>query len=286
VEVTTTLDTGPSTPAGRDPAAWVVERLAADLPSVGVAEVAGDLSLLARIDRKYVIPLTTLGELLAKVRADLAILEIDGLRFFAYETMYFDTADLMTYRAHAQGRRLRYKVRVRRYLDSDQSMLELKLKGARGQTLKHRIPYRHRQRDPLPPEARSFLSRIVGEVYGLEVPEALAPTVTTTTSRVTLVSQGAIARMTVDMDLECRTETAGVALRHDHVVVETKASGGDGRLDRALRQLGARPVAMSKYCLGVSVLHDHVVGSQWARIARSYFNPPTPVVKPSISPMP
>ena len=279
------VTTFPAAPP-RSSAVSFVSRFAADLPAVGVQQVTGDLSLLARVDRKYVVPLATLEELVQLVRADLQVLEIHGLRSFRYETMYFDTPDLMTYRAHAQGRRLRYKVRVRRYLDSDLSMLEVKLKGARGETLKRRLPYHHRGRDPLSPTAHAFISAVIDEAYGIAVPKVLSPTVTTTTNRVTLVSASATARMTVDMNVECLTASGGVGLRDDYVVIETKAAGGDGRLDRALRRLGARPVSLSKYCLGVSVLRDDVVGNQWRRTARRYFVPGAAAVKKPLSPLP
>jgi hypothetical protein len=270
----------------RTPATSLVGRFAGDLPAVGIEQVGGDLALLARVDRKYVIPLTTLEQLLRLVQDDIMVLDIDGLRCFRYETMYFDTPDLMTYRAHVQDRRLRYKVRVRRYLDSDQSMLEVKLKGSRGETVKSRLPYRHQAYDPLSATAHAFVSDIVGAAYGIRVPEKFAPTVTTTTNRVTLASARATARMTLDMDVECLTAHGGVGLRDDHVLVETKAAGGDGRLDRAMRLLVARPVSMSKYCLGVSGLRGDVVGNRWRRTARRYFVPHTPLVEESLSPLP
>ena len=283
--MTSVLDTAIPATVPRSLAVSYVERFAGGLPTIGVEQVTGELSLQARVDRKYVVPLETLGALVQVARADLKVLEIDGLRCFRYETMYFDTPDLITYRAHAQGRRLRYKVRVRRYLDSELSMLEVKLKGARGETLKYRLPYHHLGREPLPPVAQAFMAATIGKAYGIAVPEMLTPTVTTTTNRITLASAGASARLTVDMDVECVTASGGVGLRDDHVVIETKAAGGDGRLDRALRRLGARPVSLSKYCLGVSVLRGDVVGNQWRRTARRYFVPDAAGVGRSLSPL-
>jgi hypothetical protein len=280
------LDTGFTSAPPRSPAVALVERIAGGLPTVGISRVTGDLALLARVDQKYVVPLPTLERLLELVRDDIEVLEIDGLRCFRYETTYFDTPDLMTFRAHAQGRRRRYKVRVRSYLDSGESMLEVKLKGGRGETLKRRLPYHHRSGEPLSAKAHAFASEIIGGAYGIAVPEVLSPTVTTTTNRLTLVSARATARMTVDMDLECLIAAGGVGLRDDHVVVETKAAGGDGRLDRALRLLGARPVSLSKYCLGVAVLHDDVSGNRWHRTARSFFVPHSPVANNVLSRMP
>ena len=71
------------------------------------------------------------------------MLEIAGRRAFAYDTVYFDTGDLLTARAHVQRRRRRFKCRSRLYVDTEACAFELKTKGARGGTVKHRIAYRH-----------------------------------------------------------------------------------------------------------------------------------------------
>ena len=69
------------------------------------------------------------------------MLEIDGRRSFGYESVYFDTPQLSTYRAHLQRRRQRFKARTRTYTDSGLCMFEVKLTGARGETVKQRVPY-------------------------------------------------------------------------------------------------------------------------------------------------
>ncbi|WP_230854391.1 VTC domain-containing protein [Arthrobacter terrae] len=72
---------------------------------------------------------------------DFRALEIGPRRVFEYESVYFDTPELEQFRAHRQGRRRRYKVRTRTYVDSGLCMFEVKFKGQRGQTVKHRMPY-------------------------------------------------------------------------------------------------------------------------------------------------
>ena len=68
------------------------------------------------------------------------MLEISGIRSFRYESVYFDSPDLLTYRSHVQGRRKRFKVRSRSYMDTGECMFELKLKNRVGTTVKSRIP--------------------------------------------------------------------------------------------------------------------------------------------------
>ena len=175
-------------------------------------------ALLSRVDRKYVVPVTTLERLVAELRGrdDWSALEIDGRRLFGYESVYFDTPDLATYRAHLQRRRCRYKVRVRRYLDSGQCMLEVKRKGVRGLTVKERRPHDVFQRGELGESGPSVRGRRRRRTAAAAV-AALRPVVTTTNRRATLASLEGRARLTVDTDLVCGWDDRHVALRADHV---------------------------------------------------------------------
>jgi hypothetical protein len=96
----------------------VVAGSVAGLQAASLAEVIERSALQARIEHRYLVPLERFAELAARLPDTYAVLEIDQLRGFAYESVYFDTPDLLTYRQHLQGRRRRYKVRTRAYLDS------------------------------------------------------------------------------------------------------------------------------------------------------------------------
>jgi hypothetical protein len=103
----------------RSRAAAVVAGSVAGLPAATLAEVIERSALQARVDHKYLVPLERFAELAARLPDGYAVLEIGRLRGFAYESVYFDTPDLLTYRQHLQGRRRRYKVRTRPYLTYD-----------------------------------------------------------------------------------------------------------------------------------------------------------------------
>ncbi len=120
--------------------AGVVSTLAG-LPAVGLEELNTEAALQTRVDRKYVVPEGLAQELLATFDAEVRILEMDGSRCFAYDSVYFDTAQLDSYLLAAHGRRRRYKIRTRTYVDSAISFLEVKTEGAREATVKERIPY-------------------------------------------------------------------------------------------------------------------------------------------------
>jgi len=240
---------------------------------VELSTLEAGAALLTRVDRKYVVPVTTFEHLVDRLGADWAALEIDSRRQFGYTTTYFDTADLATYRAHLQRRRRRYKVRVRRYADTDTCMLEVKRKGMRGLTVKERRPHPVLQHAELGAEGHAFVADTLrGHVPAPLGP--LSPVVVTSNRRATLASVTTRARLTVDTDLTCGWGTAGISLRPDVVVLESKVQGHVSPIDRMLRSLGERPVTISKYCIGVAALGLDLPTNPWRRTLRRYFEIP------------
>jgi hypothetical protein len=245
--------------------------------ALSLDELLATAELLSRVDRKYFVPAETFRAFAAQVGDDFRVLEIDGLRLFGYESVYFDTPDLATYRAHLQGRRRRFKVRTRTYLDSQICMLEVKLKGPRAVTVKMRSPHPHDRRGELTPAALAAAADFVHDRYGLALPAGLGPVLTTTNRRATFASHTEAARFTCDIGLICRDSNGEVSARGDHVLVESKAGATGSLADRTLRDLGVRPVSVSKYCIGIAVTHPEVASNPWHRTLRRYFDDATPV---------
>jgi hypothetical protein len=235
--------------------------VAALLPGAGL-ETAD--ALQDRVDAKYVVATAQLEALVAALGGSHAVLEIGGLRAFAYETTYFDTPDLRAFREHVQERRRRFKCRIRTYADTGACFFEVKLKGPRGRTVKHRMPYE--RRNDLTPEALAFLREHVEHAPGA----TLRPALVASCTRVTLLAKG--ERVTCDFGLAFRGP-GGAAGRMDPgaVIVETKSAGG-AAADRALRALGSRPAERcSKYCLGVALTHPGVRRNTLLPLLRRHF---------------
>lgn len=239
-----------------------------DLPTLDAGA-----ALLTRVDRKYVVTLATFERLVAALDDEWTALEIDGQRLFGYSSVYFDTPDLLTYRAHLQRRRRRYKIRVRHYVDSDDCMLEVKHKGLRGVTVKQRRPHAISEQTELGDSGRDFVASCLCS-HGEPPPLAtLAPVVVTNNRRATLVSLASHSRLTIDADLTCGWGSATTALRPGHVVLESKVEGHASTVDRTLRTFGVRPAAISKYCVGVASLGLDIPTNPWRRTLRTYFDP-------------
>jgi hypothetical protein len=243
------------------------------LPGIDLVSLESAAGLLTRIDRKYVVPVPAFERLVASLDDGWRALEIDERRVFGYASTYFDTDDLYTFRAHLQGRRRRYKVRIRRYLDSGSCMLEVKHKGLRGVTVKERTPHPDRRQADLGEAGEAFVAEVLGGRAPLP-PGPLRAVVATGNRRATLVSVATKARLTVDTDLVCGWSEHSVRLSPGFVLLESKAEGAHSAVDRRLRALGHRPVSISKYCIGVTSLGSDIPSNPWRRTLHRYFETP------------
>lgn len=234
------------------------------LAPISLAELSAESALLSRVDRKYFVPRAVLEELIAEHSEHARVLEIDGRRSFTYETVYYDSPQFGFYRAHAQGRRQRFKVRVRTYLDSGLRMLEVKSKGLRGRTLKQRIT--HAANVPVE-RLGSVGEQFVDGIIGGGAAE-LQPVLTTVYRRSTIALGD--QRITLDLALECRDGDL-VFLGPDDVLVETKSPLRASDFDGALRTRGIRPHTVSKYCVAASLLYPQLPRNRWNRTIRQFF---------------
>ncbi|MFC5288166.1 polyphosphate polymerase domain-containing protein [Actinokineospora guangxiensis] len=261
-----------STRAGAMSAAEAaLERATGLVEPIGLAEVLETAELQTRVDRKYFVPAELFGRFTARLA--LRVLEIDGLRVFGYESVYFDTRWLTSYRNHVQRRRRRYKIRTRTYTDTGLCLFEVKLEGHRGSTVKERVPHPADQRDRITGAAADHLDRTLRAAYAHAAPTGLRKVLTTDYRRATFTLPAEGARLTCDVSLHCHDGAASVRDTGRHVLVESKSGAGGSSADRLLRDLGVRPISMSKYCVGVAALHPGVPSNPWRRMLRQHFEP-------------
>lgn len=237
-----------------------------ELGPIGLAELNELAELHTRVDRKYIVDEHMLERLLADHR-DLSVLEIDGRRQFAYESVYFDTEGFELHRAAATDRRRRFKVRTRLYADSGVTALEVKAKDGQARTVKHRLDYDTADRHRLTEVGREFVDF---HAMAAGFAERLAPVLTTRYVRSTLVDVAGGSRSTFDSGLVC-TDTDGSAVSLDRVIIETKSDGPAGPIDRWLWHHGVRPIKLSKYCTTLVQLRPELPSNKWHRTIHRYF---------------
>lgn len=242
----------------------------ADLAPVGLDELDATAALLDRRERKYVVPRAGAEALVAAVGDAGRVLEVEGRRAFRYESVYFDTPELVCFQATARRRPRRFKVRTRTYADAGLCQLEVKQRDRVGRTVKHRVPHAAGDRRRLTGTARRYVATFEAVAPHLD---ALRPVLTTTYLRSTLLLPAAGARVTLDLGLECRDEHGGRLRLADRVLVETKSPGPPTPVDRWLWRAGHRPVAVSKYGTGLAALHPELSANRWHRTLARHFHP-------------
>jgi hypothetical protein len=264
------------------PAGVVLDVPLAGLDTVDLAELTDRASLLTRIDRKYVLPRSALDAVLADLDPGVRVLDINGVRSSAYESVYFDTPELTSFLMAAHPRRRRFKIRTRTYVDSAQSYLEVKTRGGRGLTVKDRLPYALDDRATLTAEGRRYTDTVLDEadITGAEGQD-LVPTLTTRYLRTTLFIPESSSRATIDTGLSWATVPDRPAVRADALplrldrpqlaIVETKSGSRASAVDRILWAHGHRPATMSKYGTGMAALRRDLPANKWAPVLRRYF---------------
>lgn len=231
---------------------------------ISLPEVMDRAALQTRVDKKFLLTPNQFAAFADELGRAFHVLQIDGLRIFRYRSTYFDTPTFEQYRAHRQGRRRRHKIRSRIYVDSELCMFEVKTKGRRNTTVKHRREQPMADAQVLTDESRSFAAQVLATEYNEELPE-LEPVLHNSYERATLVDPVDGERVTCDVQLRYADAT-GTVQGPDIVVVETKSANGRGVADRTLARLGIRAVSMSKYCLGVATLNPQLPANKWARL--------------------
>jgi len=220
--------------------------------SISLARM-GRVALLNRTDTKYVLSLATLQRIMPQLTEAYAALVVKGKRASHYRTLYFDSADFALYHRHHAGMLNRYKVRAREYVDSHLAFLEVKHKTNKGRTIKSRL-----QTPELADEIGMETAAFLHNTFPFD-PTQLEPKLWVAYDRITLVSELRQERVTIDLNLAFSWAAETVSLP-PLVIVEVKQDGfsTQSAMIQLLRQNRVRPLGLSKYCLGVSLLYPAI----------------------------
>ena len=230
-----------------------IVELLGQLPPISLEEMSG-IKLMNRLDRKYLATLTQLEQLLEMAQGKYYAQANGESRFNPYRTIYLDTPDEEMYLAHHNGRLVRQKVRVRTYLDSGDTFLEVKNKDNHGRTKKKRIQVggidtlvSDNGDELLHKYARYSLSELV-------------PKVENQFQRITLVNLAKTERLTIDTHVKFHHWETGCDNTYDRlVIIELKRDGlvPSPVLD-ILHQLRIHPSGFSKYCIGTVLTNEAI----------------------------
>lgn len=215
------------------------------------------VKLLNRVDRKYVIPLASLPQILRLlIKNQYSILEIDGHRAFSYQTTYFDTTDYRFYKDHHNHLSSRIKVRTRTYKENNLHFFEIKMKSnLRTNKLRERL-------DAPGAELSNLQSNQITSIYPKPLESELIPALINAFTRITLVNKAKTERCTIDVNIAFRNPEfpeKEISL-NDIVIIEVKQSKTSvlKGIVASLRTMRVFPSSISKYILGLILIHPEI----------------------------
>jgi hypothetical protein len=212
-----------------------------------------NVRLMNRIDKKFCLHISQLPSLLDAIRDNYSTLEIEGKSIFKYDNTYFDTTDNHMFLCHQNGKQNRYKIRLRKYIQSDDNFLEVKFKSNKGRTIKERIA-----RQSFEPDFSSDEFHFIKEVSPYSGHQ-IEPKIRSYFNRFTLVNHQFTERVTVDLFPGFKNQSKEITL-NNLVIIEIKQSksSNPALISKALQQKKIKPQGFSKYCVGRALLEDNI----------------------------
>jgi hypothetical protein len=201
------------------------------------------VKLMNRMDTKFAFRFSELNTLLPLLTLNYRVLTIEGTNTPHYESLYFDDERFSFFRDHHNGKGDRFKVRIRKYVESNLFFLEIKHK-IKGRTDKKRI-VTDQFNEVLPESDLAFVQK------ELQANKNLVPTMWNSFQRITLVSKTENERLTLDFNI--LFEKDGVKKSFKQLVI-AELKQEDLNRNSVFYQLmkgqRIRPYRLSKYCLG------------------------------------
>ena len=215
----------------------------------------GSVKLMNRIDTKYVASEHLLPDILQQAQTNYYIQEIDNQRIEPYDTLYYDTPDLQMYLTHHNRHLQRQKIRIRTYLNTQQTFLEVKNKNNKGRTKKKRIPLNTTNIHAITSDQYEWLSR--KSWYDIA---SLLPQLHTRFERITLVNRALTERITIDTNLRWQNMQTGLtAALGPLLILELKRDGNQpSEMLHILADLRIKPLKISKYCIGTALTNPNI----------------------------
>jgi len=196
-----------------------------------------------RTDTKFAFTVEQLLDFLPAIEPFYSVLQINDIRTPRYESLYFDDQQFSFFRDHHNGKTDRFKVRIRKYVESNILFLEIKHKF-KGRTDKKRITTSDFDLE-LDDIQKKFLNN------HLDRTDELIPTMWNSFQRITLVHKKLNERLTLDFNIEFHHDN--VTRKFDRLIIaELKQEdlNRNSEFYQLMKNHLVRPYRLSKYCLG------------------------------------
>lgn len=235
-----------------------ISQLLCSFDPITLAEM-DSVKLLDRMDTKFIFNHNQLSYILEGLDQYYKILDVNGVKQSRYETLYFDTPDYQLYLNHHNGRKNRYKVRYRKYVDSDLIFFEVKYKNNKGRTIKSRV-----KRNNIEEVIEGESARLINEKTSLQAKD-LQSNLWVNYSRITLVKKSGPERLTLDIDLHFKKDDRDIAYENLVIAEVKQEKVGFSPFINMMKLNHIRKGSISKYCFGVISLLSFIRKNNFKR---------------------
>jgi len=223
-----------------------------------------NLSLMNRIDSKFLLPIDSILHVLEACKTCYSLLKIDGVSVFQYDNIYFDTKDLIFYNNHHNRKLNRHKVRHRHYEDVGSSYLEVKFKNNKGRTIKKRQISQRDEKIALS-SSFEFLKN-----NGITWTDSLIPAQKIGYQRISFANEVQKERLTLDLNISFanileKTPSDNKFTLTKFYIAELKQEKIDRESPffRLMREMNIRSQGFSKYCMGHALTNKNIKSNRF-----------------------
>lgn len=211
-----------------------------------------NVSLLSRVDTKFVFGLKIFKKILLDLKEHYFVLDVNGVRINAYRSLYFDTDDFRFYSEHHNGKTNRSKIRFREYVDSGLCFLEIKQKRNKGITDKSRVRV-DGIKESLNKEQKEFINNVLGNDMEIKAKHW------NKFNRITFVNKTIKERLTIDLNFNFEGNKKSGAI-DNMIIAEVKQEKVNyaSAFMRMIKKNGVRPFRISKYCIATASLYPEL----------------------------
>ena len=230
------------------------------------------VKLMNRIDQKFCLHITYLPTILDAIRSHYSVLAIEGETIFEYDNTYFDTVDDQMFLSHQNGKLNRFKIRIRKYVLTNNNFLEVKFKNNKGRTIKERME-RSNFESNFTHDELNFISKTTACYSGLKI----EPKIRSYFNRLTLIDNEFTERITIDFVPGFKNDEREIIL-NNLVIIEIKQSktAKPTLIINALKENKIRKQGFSKYCIGRALLEENIKKNNFKplliKIRKDYYN--------------
>ncbi len=229
----------------------------ADFSTISLKDLE-NRNLINRFDKKYILTIEQLFRLLPQLSDDYSILDIESTKVFCYDNYYFDTEDFKFYNEHHNGKLNRYKVRYRKYVETDTIYFEMKKKDNRNKTIKERL-----KKNSIEYPINGGAEKLIEEKLNMNSADLLNK-LRVTYNRITLLNKTQNEKLTFDINLKFEAQD-NIRKLENIVIAESKTPriNYKTKFTELVSENKIVRSSLSKYCFGINYMNYDVKGNRF-----------------------